>query len=121
MGRRRLRPDRASPDWEPQDVLLKVYVTRSFALALEKLAADVRLSKSMVVRESVRRGLPSLINDVRWLEQAGYRPAVHVEGVATIGAGRGVEGDGVVAARWLKTPDGVAGVSPVPAREGDSD
>ena len=102
-------------------MLLKVYVTRSFSLALERLAADAGLSKSLVVRESVRRGLPALLNDVRWLERQGYRPASHLEQVAAAGAVRGSRREGVVAARWLKTPAPSGRASRVPPRKADSD
>ena len=57
--------------WEPHDVRLKLSVTRSFAVALERVCVDLRLSKSLVLREAVRRGLPALVNDVGLLAVSG--------------------------------------------------
>ena len=57
--------------WEPHDVRLKLSVTRSFAVALDRVCADLRLSKSLVLREAVRRGLPALVNDVVYLRSQG--------------------------------------------------
>ena len=67
--------------WEPHDVRLKLSVTRSFAVALERVCADLRLSKSLVLREAVRRGLPALVNDVVYLRSQGYRSGAHLAGV----------------------------------------
>ena len=66
--------------WEPHDVRLKLSVTRSFAIALEQVCADLRLSKSLVLREAVRRGLPALVNDVVYLRSQGYRSGAHLTG-----------------------------------------
>ena len=49
------------PSWEPNDITLTLYVTRSFGLALDQVAAKLRLSKSLLLREAVRRGLPELV------------------------------------------------------------
>ena len=99
------QPDRADPDWEPNDVLVKLYVTRSVAAALDRFAEDLKLSKSLLVREALRRGLPALVNDVRYLEANGYQPSTHLAGMGTTGQVRGVRGEGTAGARWAVTPD----------------
>ncbi len=66
--------------WEPHDVRLKLSVTRSFALALDRVCADLKLSRSLVLREAVRRGLPALVNDVVYLRSQGYRSGAHLSG-----------------------------------------
>ena len=92
------------PGWEPHDVTLRVYVTRRFSLALERVAADLRLSKSLLVREAVRRGLPALVNDVQYLRSQGYRPSAHLAGSSAASARRGSFSDPGVSARWSKLP-----------------
>ena len=101
-----LVPDRLSPDWEPQDVQLHLRVTRSFAAALAAYAEELGLSQSLFMREAIRRGLPALVNDVRFLRSKGYRPAAYLEGVAS---GPGGSGDGMrrSAPQWVSVPGDV--------------
>lgn len=99
--------DRGDTSWEPNEVLLKVYVTRSFSTALAAFSRELSLSKSMLLREAVRRGLPALVNDVRFLESQGYRPSTHLAGAVAAEPSRGRLGEGVASGRWSKTP-GVA-------------
>ena len=77
---------------EPHSVVLKVYVTRTYAAAVDRVAAELRLSKSLLLREAVRRGLPALVNDVALLRSKGFRPAAHLEGM--------VAGSGTSRCRW---------------------
>ena len=93
--------------WEPHDVRLKLSVTRSFAIALEQVCADLRLSKSLVLREAVRRGLPALVNDVLYLRSQGYRSGAHLTGRLALTGRRGPKGEGAVAARWSERPGDV--------------
>ena len=93
--------------WEPHDVRLKLSVTRSFAIALEQVCAELRLSKSLVLREAVRRGLPALVNDVTYLRSQGYRSAAHLAGRLALTGRRGPKGEGAVAARWSERPGDV--------------
>ena len=96
--------DRADSAWEPNDVLVKLYVSRSFSAALDAFSSDLKLSKSLVVRETLRRGLPAVVNDVRYLEAAGYQPSTHLSGMVSDASRRGSRGEGAVAARWAVTP-----------------
>ena len=92
------RPDRRDPSWEPSDVAVKFYVPRSFAAALDAFASELKLSKSLFVREAVRRGVPPLVHDVREIVDAGLKPSTHIAGAAR-GARhgtRGAPGEGVV-------------------------
>ena len=109
------------PDWEPNSVLLKLYVTQSYALGVESVAADLRLSKSLLLREAVRRGLPALVNDVALLRSRGFRPAAHLAGMAAVSGRRGGSGEGAVTARWSKVPGSVADEAVVPAPVVDED
>ena len=110
--------DRLDPSWEPNDVLLKVYVTRAFLAALDQFAADLKLSKSVCAREALRRGVPALVNDVRVLHSEGYRPSTHLTGAVSAGPVRGRRGEGVIGARWAKRP---AAAGKVPASESSAD
>ena len=92
------------PSWEPNDITLTLYVTRSFGLALDQVAAKLRLSKSLLLREAVRRGLPELVNDVEHLRGLGFRPAAHLAGLVARRGRRGAVGEGAVTARWSKVP-----------------
>ena len=98
--------------WEPHDVRLKLSVTRSFALALERVCADQRLSKSLVLREAVRRGLPALVNDITYLRSQGYRSGAHLSGRLALTGRRGPKGEGSVSARWSERPGDVSPDSP---------
>ena len=120
VPRAKRRPP-ASPGWVPLEVVLKFKVGREFALAVDQLAAELRLTKSAVLRESVRRGLPALINDVRILRQEGYTNPAHVAGRLALSGRRGDKGEGPVSARWLKTPGDVPTEPVVPAPEMDPD
>ena len=100
--------------WEPHDVRLKLSVTRSFALALERVCADLRLSKSLVLREAVRRGLPALVNDVTYLRSQGYRSSAHLAGQLALTGRRGPKGEGSVSARWSERPGDVLAEPVVP-------
>ena len=110
--------DRNALTWEPNEALVKVYVTRSFAAALDDFARELRLSRSLLVREAVRRGLPALVNDIRFLESRGYRPSTHLAGLAAGGDQRGRVVSTSTSLRWSKTPAGAQRSSPsVPAEE----
>ena len=100
-----LSSDRSDPSWEPNDALVKVYVTRAFAAALDDFARELKLSRSLLVREAVRRGLPALVNDIRFLESEGYRSSTHLAGLASSGAQRGRLVAASTSLRWSKTPD----------------
>ena len=110
--------DRTSQTWEPNEALVKVYVTRTFAAALDDFARELHLSRSLLVREAVRRGLPALVNDIRFLESMGYRPSTHLGGLAAAGDRRGRVVSTSTSLRWSNTPDGARRSSPsVPAEE----
>ena len=109
------------PDWEPLEITVKVRVTRSFSLALDLMAAELRLSKALLVRESVRRGFQPLIDDVRFLRRHGYRPAAHLAGMTALTPRRGESGEGVVSARWSKVPADFVEEPVVPEPEVDRD
>ena len=104
--------DRNALTWEPNEALVKVYVTRTFAAALDDFARELRLSRSLLVREAVRRGLPALVNDIRFLESKGYRPSTHLAGVAAAGDRRGRVVSTSTSLRWSKTPAGADRSSP---------
>ena len=80
---------------------LELRVTRSFASALSEYAAELGLSQSLFMREAIRRGLPALVNDVRFLLSKGYRPAAYLEGVVTGAAG----GMRRPLPTWVSTPE----------------
>ena len=100
--------------WEPHDVRLKLSVTRSFALALDRICVDLRVSKSLVLREAVRRGLPALVNDVVYLRSQGYRSGAHLAGRLALTGRRGPKGEGSVSARWSERPGDVSPEPVVP-------
>ena len=114
-------PRDLDPDWEPNSVVLKVYVTRRYAAAVEQAAAQLRLSKSLLLRESVRRGLPALVNDVSVLRAKGFRPEAHLAGALAGTGRRGVDGEGVVTARWSKVPGDFVEEPEIPAVVLDGD
>ena len=93
--------------WEPHDVRLKLSVTRGFAVALDRVCADLRVSKSLVLREAVRRGLPALVNDIVFLRSQGYRSPAHLAGRLAVTGRRGPKGEGAVSARWSERPGDV--------------
>lgn len=107
--------------WEPLDTKLKLSVTRSFALALDEVCADLRLSKSLVLREAVRRGLPALVNDIAYLRSEGYRSPAHLAGRLALTGRRGPQGEGVVTARWSERPGDVLQEPVVPGPVVDED
>ena len=109
------------PDWEPLDITVKVRVTRTMSLALDLAASELRLSKSMLIRESLRRGFAPLVDDVRFLRRAGYRPSAHLAGMTAMTPRRGESGEGVVSARWSKVPADFVEEPVVPEPEVDSD
>ncbi len=109
------------PSWEPNDITLTVYVTRSFGLALDQVAAKLRLSKSLLLREAVRRGLPELVEDVEHLRGLGFRPAAHLAGLVARRGRRGAVGEGAVTARWSKVPGDFGEEPRIPAAKADLD
>lgn len=74
---------------EPFDFKLRLNVTRSMSFALDTLAAELRLSKSMLVREALRRGLPAVVADVQHLRSLGFRPSRHLAGMLARAPRRG--------------------------------
>ena len=98
---------------EPFDFRLRVNVSRSMSLDLDTLAAELRLSKSMLVREALRRGLPALVTDVEHLRALGFRPSRHLAGVVASTSRRGAARDSAVAMRWSRRPGGVTREEPV--------
>ena len=90
--------------WEPYDFQLRVYVSRSMSFDLDMAASELRLSKSLLVREAVRRGLPLLVADVEHLRERGFRSARHLAGLGSAVRRSGLAGDGPVSARWSKRP-----------------
>ena len=113
--------DRLDPSWEPNEVLLKVYVSRAFLAALDQFSADLKLSKSVFAREAIRRGVPALVNDIGLLESEGYRPSTHLTGALSAGPVRGRRGEGVIGARWAKTPGVVETRSASESSAGEDD
>ena len=107
--------------WEPHDVRLKLSVTRSFALALDRVCADLKLSRSLVLREAVRRGLPALVHDVVYLRSQGYRSGAHLSGRLALTGRRGPKGEGSVSARWSERPGDVSPEPVVPDPVVDED
>ena len=107
--------------WEPHSVRLKFSATRSFALALDQVCADLRLAKSLVLREAVRRGLPALVNDIEYLRSQGFRSSAHLAGRLALTGRRGPKGEGSVSARWSERPGDVVvePVVPVPVVDED--
>ena len=107
---------------EPFDYAVRVNVSRSMSLGLDTLAAELRLSKSMLVREALRRGLPALITDVEHLRALGFRPSRHLAGAVASTSRRGSARDSPVAMRWSRRPGGVLREEPVvPAPLEDED
>ena len=100
---------------------LKLSVTRSFAVSLERVCADLKLSKSLVLREAVRRGLPALVNDVVYLRSEGYRSGAHLSGRLALTGRRGPKGEGAVSARWSERPGDVSPEPVVPEPLVDED
>ena len=107
--------------WEPHEVRLKLSVTRSYALALERVCADLRVSKSLLLREAVRRGLPALVNDIAYLRSQGYRSSAHLAGRLAYAGRRGPKGEGSVSARWSERPGDVPEEPVVPVPVVDED
>lgn len=99
--------------WGSYGFVLRTYVSRSMSVDLDRLAAELRLSKSFLVREALRRGLPSLVADVRSLRARGLRPDRHLERAAGPAGSRGVRGDGPVSARWSIVSGRKVGDEPV--------
>ena len=106
-GRLLMDTDEPLASWEPHDHRLKLSVTRSFALALDQVCLDLRLSKSLVLREAVRRGLPALVNDIAYLRSQGFRSAAHLAGRLALTGRRGPKGEGAVSVRWSERPGDV--------------
>ena len=107
---------------EPFDFKLRLNVTRSMSFALDTLAAELRLSKSMLVREALRRGLPRLVRDVEHLRSLGFRPSRHLAGMVARAPRRGSRRDSAVAMRWSRLPGGPSVEEPVvPAPVEDED
>lgn len=116
--------DRLDPAWEPNEVSLKVYVTRALYEALDQFSADLKISKSVFAREAIRRGVPALVNDIRRLESQGYRPSTHLTGEVSAGPSRGPQGEGVLGVRWAKKPSALKTSSaedPGSAEDADDD
>ena len=90
--------------WGSHRFVLRTYVSRSMSIDLDRLAAELRLSRSLLVREAIRRGLPDLVADVRALRARGLRPDRHLARSAGPAGSRGGHGDGPVSARWSMVP-----------------
>lgn len=102
--------------------VVKFSAPREFSIALDQVCADLRLSKSLVLREAVRRGLPALVNDVRFLRASGFRSSATLAGELALHGRRGDRDESVVSARWLETPDSRPVAEPViPCPEVDED
>ena len=104
-------PDREDPNWEPSDVLVKVYVSRSVSTAINGFADALDLSRSLLVREALRRGLPAVVNDVRFLQGIGYQPSTHLAGMVLEGSRRGSRAVPSSVPRWAVTPSAPRGRS----------
>lgn len=119
--RRALPSDEREVGWEPLDVKVVFRATRAFSLAVDELAAELRLTRSLLLREAVRRGLPALVNDVRLLRAEGFKSPAHLAGSLAVSGRRGSVGEGVVTARWLNVPGPVGEEPeiPVPVAEDD--
>lgn len=90
-------------DWEPYAFPIKFRVTRTFSLALDTIAAELHASHAVLLREAVRRGLPSVVQDIRRLRAAGYVSTTHVARELASAARVMSEGEGVVVSRWSRS------------------
>ena len=110
-----------NPHWQPRDHLLKFRVSRDYALAVDQMAASLKVSRAMLLRESVRRGLPALVEDIAYLRSQGFTDASSLEGSLATSGRRGAQGAGPAVMRWSKRPGPVPREPDIPIPELDPD
>ena len=64
----------AGSAWEAASERLVMYATPSFVEAVDRVVKTMPMTRSVVLREAIGRGLPSLVNDVARLTALGFRP-----------------------------------------------
>ena len=98
------------PDWEPYSALVKLYVTPTQRHDLDQLVAELRVSRSWLLRHAVSFGLPQAVDDLRQRRRAGLRPvppaARRGAGRAPVAPSRGPRGRGLVGEVWRSDEPG---------------
>ena len=94
-----------APDAEPLDRTVKVRVSTRELRDLDLIAQRFGMSRSWVVREALRIGVPAAIGRLQWLREAGFRPSGQAISPRAAGPRRGPRSDGPREDRWVHRPD----------------
>ena len=94
-----------APDAQPLDLTLKVAVSRRQLRDLDNIAQEFGMSRSWVVREALRIGVPAAAGRLRSLRKAGFRPSGQALSPRAAGPRRGPRSDGPREDRWVHRPD----------------
>ena len=93
------------PDAEPLDRTIKVNVSRRQLRDLDRIAQQLGMSRSWLVRETLRIGLPAAIGRLESLWEAGFRPRGQVDSPHAAAPRRGPRSDGPREDRWVHRPE----------------
>ena len=99
-----MRPIHA-PDAEPLDRTIKVNLSRRQLRDLDRIAQQFGISRSWLVREALRIGVPAAIARLRSLREAGFRPRGQSDSPRSAAPRRGPRSDGPREDRWVHRPD----------------
>ena len=94
-----------APDAEPLDRTLKVNVSRRQLRDLDLIAQEFGMSRSWIVREALRIGVPAAIGRLRWLREAGFRASGQAISPRAAWPRRGPRSDGPREDRWVHRPN----------------
>ena len=94
-----------APDAEPLALTVKVRVSRRELRDLDLIAQEFGMSRSWVVREALRIGVPAARGQLQWLREAGFRPSGQANQSPFRWPRRGPRSDGPREDRWVHRPD----------------
>ena len=101
-----------APRLEPYDRLVKIYVTASQRHDLDQLVAELRVSRSALIRRAIEAGLPRVVTDARGARREGARPEAR-RSVSPAPVRHGPRSDGPVAEVWRTPAPGEAPEPPL--------
>ena len=73
-----------APRAESYSALVKIYVTPSQRYDLDQLVTELRVSRSLLLRQAIEAGLPAVVADLRARRRAGLRPGRRPKGATRV-------------------------------------
>ena len=93
------------PDAEPLDRTIKVNVSSRQLRDLDRIAQQFGISRSWLLREALRIGIPAAFGQLRSRREAGFRPRGQVDSPHAAAPRRGPRSDGPREDRWVHRPE----------------